>query len=68
MSAHSRYRKAASQPIQTGCMQGDVAEAQQLFQQAMSITEQAQPQAELNTASEDEWETSMPNMHIADLC
>ena len=41
-------------------MQGDVAEAQQLFQQALTVTEDAQPQAELNTASEDEWETSMP--------
>lgn len=35
-----------------------MAEAQQLFQQALAVTEAAQTQAEESSASEDDWESS----------
>lgn len=39
-------------------VQGAMAEAQQLFQQALAVTEAAQTQAEESSASEDDWESS----------
>lgn len=45
-------------PTQTQLLQGATAEAQQLFQQALAVTEAAQTHAESGSISEDEWETS----------
>ena len=39
-------------------VQGAMAEAQQLFQQALAVTEAGQTQAEEGSASEDDWESS----------
>ncbi len=40
------------------CYQGDIAEAQQLFQEALQVTEQAQVQAVNSDVSDDDWESS----------
>ncbi|DBB08061.1 hypothetical protein WJX82_002982 [Trebouxia sp. C0006] len=55
------YGALCNDVAQLKLQKGDIAEAQQLFQEALQVTEQAQVQAVNSDVSDDEWESSWQN-------
>ncbi|DBA80935.1 TPA: hypothetical protein ACH3X2_007155 [Trebouxia sp. C0005] len=57
----AEYGALCNDVAQLKLQKGDVAEAQQLFQEAFQVTEQAQDQAVNNSVADDDWESSWQN-------